>query len=113
MKKNKLENTHRNIVEIGRHGIKIVWDTSYQAIMGLFVIIMKELNTPLGRINLGIAILIFFAFLSMHLSNFVKNILIIVFSKDITIGNGDKLFYSMIIFFAFSLILVAFDNKKK
>lgn len=113
MKKNKLENVYRNVVKKGRQEIKIVWNTSNQAIVKLFEIIMKEPNTPLGRINLGTSILIFFIFLSMHLSNSIKNLVIIVFSKDIAIGNSDKFFYSIIIYFAFSLILVALDNQKK
>jgi len=113
MKKNKLNNIYRNVVKKGRHGIENAWKTSCQTILNIFKIIMKEPNTTIGRINLGTSTFIFFLFSGMHVSNFIRNLVIIVFSKDIVTGNSDKLFYSMIIYFAFSLIMVALDNKKK
>jgi len=77
----------------------------------LFELIKNEFTTDLGRFNIYSCLLLCFIFAGIHFINFIKQLIIIFFHVDIVTGNGDKFFYSILIYFIISLTLVAFKRK--
>ena len=80
-------------------------------IVKLYELIKDEFNTDLGRYNLYSSILLCFIFGGIHLVNSVKSLVNIAFHEDISLGNGDKFFYSILIYFIISITLLAFKRK--
>ncbi|MBA7490310.1 hypothetical protein ES702_00847 [subsurface metagenome] len=77
----------------------------------LFKFIKKEFTTSLGRFNIYSCLLLCFIFVGIHFINFIKKLVIILFHEDIAVGNGNKFFYSILIYFIISLTLLAFKRK--
>jgi len=82
-----------------------------QYILNFFRLIKEEFKTDLGRFNLYTSSLLCTIFGGFHFINFIKQLINIIFGKDIVTGNGDKFFYSMLLYFIISLTLLAFKRK--
>ena len=80
-------------------------------IIRLYELIKDEFKTDLGRYNLYSSILLCFIFGGIHSVNLVKALVNIAFHEDISLGNGYKFFYSILIYFIISLTLLAFKRK--
>ena len=82
-----------------------------QYILKFFRLIKKEFTTDLGRLNLYTSSILFIIFGGFHFINFIKQLINMIFGKDIVTGSGDKFFYSMLFYFIISLTLLAFKRK--
>lgn len=82
-----------------------------QYIYKFYELLIDEIKTDLGRLNLFSSAALCIIFLGFRFVNFIKQLINVIFGTDIVTGSGDKFFYSMLFYFIISLTLLAFKRK--